>query len=360
MRDPAGTPADTVVIVTGAATAVDATGVTFALADPYRHLTAVRLEQDVDRTARDFTRERTRWSLRMPRPEVDRLEYLFEVEDHNGHRATIPDPGNPDVAPGAFGAKSVVTFPGYQPPAWLDADAIAGTETPIDVEAPLLDGSVTGTLWEPAGLAARAPLLVVHDGPEFAALGGFISYLAASIESGALPPLRAALLGPGERNVWYSANPGYARTLLDKILPTLPDATVRIGVGVSLGALAMLHAHRMRGGAFHGLLLQSGSFFTPDLDAQESAFYGWHAVTRFVASVHRARRDARPVSTAMTCGLPEENLANNQRMARTLSRLGYPVRLSPVRDAHNYTAWRDALHPHLTDLVTTVATAHAA
>ena len=62
----------------------------------------------------------------------------------------------------------------------------------------------------------------------------------------------------------------------------------------------------------------------------------------------------------MTCGVPEENLANNQRMAQSLLRLGYPVKISTVRDTHNYTAWRDALHPHLTDLVTSVAAAHAA
>ena len=62
----------------------------------------------------------------------------------------------------------------------------------------------------------------------------------------------------------------------------------------------------------------------------------------------------------MTCGVPEENLANNQRMAETLTRLGYPSQITAVRDAHNYTAWRDALHPHLTDLISSVAAAHAA
>ena len=40
-------------------------------------------------------------------------------------------------------------------------------------------------------------------------------------------------------------------------------ATVRIGVGVSLGALAMLHAHHTHPGTFDALFLQSGSFFTP-------------------------------------------------------------------------------------------------
>jgi enterochelin esterase family protein len=47
-------------------------------------------------------------------------------------------------------------------------------------------------------------------------------------------------------------------------------------------------------------------------------------------------------------------------MAQTLGRLGYSAQLTPVRDAHNYTAWRDALHPHLTDLVSSSVAAHAA
>ena len=46
------------------------------------------------------------------------------------------------------------------------------------------------------------------------------------------------------------------------MLPALPAATVRVGVGVSLGALAMLHAHRTQPPAFDALFLQSGSFFT--------------------------------------------------------------------------------------------------
>jgi enterochelin esterase family protein len=41
-------------------------------------------------------------------------------------------------------------------------------------------------------------------------------------------------------------------------------------------------------------------------------------------------------------------------MAATLRRLGYAARMVTVPDAHNYTAWRDALHPHLTQLVAEV------
>lgn len=342
--------------------AVDEDGVTFVLTDRYRRLTAVRLVQDVGLSGGlGFTRDRARWTLRLPRPPVDRMEYLFEVEDDNGNRWTITDPGTVRQAPGAFGAKSVLEFPGYQPPGWLAAPIVEGTEVPFDVDAPLLDATVTGTVWTPAGLGEEpAPLLVVHDGPEFAGLGGFTRYLAASIATGAVPPLRAALLAPGDRNAWYSASPGYADTLVSAVLPALPAATVRVGVGVSLGALSILHAHRTRDGVFDALLLQSGSFFTPDLDPQESGFSGFRAVTGFVASLHAAGSDDHPVPTAITCGAAEENLANNALMAKTLRRLGYPTQVTIVRDTHNYTAWRDALHPRLTELIASLAAPRAA
>jgi enterochelin esterase-like enzyme len=220
-------------------------------------------------------------------------------------------------------------------------------------------------VWAPTTLNIDepAPLLVVHDGPEYASLGGLTHYLGTSIAAGVLPPLRAALLDPGDRNEWYSANPAYAQSLCTNLLSTLDDlavATVRVGVGVSLGGLAMLHAHRLYPQVFDALLLQSGSFFTPILDPQESGFSGFAAVTAFVAEVHGATSDPHPVRTVLTCGTVEENLADNAEMTEALQRLGYPTELVRVRDAHNFTAWRDALEPHLTGLITDAVCARAA
>src|SRR4051794_12837250 len=97
---------------------VDDDGVRFVLRDRYRRLAGVRLVQELGLTGElSFTRERLRpadqWSLRIPRPPVARMEYLFEIEDDNGNRSTITDPGNSERAPGAFGDKSVVRFPEY-------------------------------------------------------------------------------------------------------------------------------------------------------------------------------------------------------------------------------------------------------
>ena len=58
-----------------------------------------------------------------------------------------------------------------------------------------------------------------------------------------------------------------------------------------------------------------------------------------------------PVLVALTCGSAEENLENNRLMARALWTQGYPAALHEVPDMHNYTAWRDAFEPHLSDLL---------
>jgi len=345
---------------------VDDESVIFALTDRSRRLAAVRLVEEIGLSGpTDFARAAGRWELILPRPDVARMEYLLEVEDHNGHRTTVTDPDNPVRAGGAFGDKSVVEFPGYRPPAWLDIDPVPGRQRSLDVDSTALGASITAMLWAPDGLdqAESAPLVVVHDGPEYDRLGGITRYLGAAIRAGTVPAVRAVLLDPGDRNEWYSANPAYAQALCTDVLPAVDDlvrVSARVGVGVSLGGLALLHAHHRHPGAFDALLLQSGSFFSPQLDPQESQFPGFDAVTRFVAHLAAGGADPAAVPTLLTCGTVEENRANNEAMMRHLRGLGYPAELVLVPDAHNYTAWRDALDPSLTRLISAVAGARAA
>jgi enterochelin esterase family protein len=223
---------------------------------------------------------------------------------------------------------------------------VPASSTDFDID------DVSGQLWAPEQLPADAPapLLVVHDGPEYAQLAAFTQYVGAFIADGTLPPLRVALLAPGDRNARYSADEAYAQALCEGVIGQLRQAaTLVVGVGASLGGLAMLYAHCRYPDALDGLMLQSGSFFTPELDPQEQDFSGFPAITSFTADV--AGCDARPVPTVMTCGTVEQNLADNRRMSQVLAERGYPVNLVVVRDAHNYTAWRDALHPNLTGLL---------
>ncbi len=173
-----------------------------------------------------------------------------------------------------------------------------------------------------------------------------------------IPPLRAALIQPVDRNETYSASALYAAALVRELLPDLAHRVPhgkRIGMGASLGALAMLHAHVRHPRTFDGLLLQSGSFFRQRSDKQESSFPRWQRITRFVGSVLRGAAADDPIPIAFTCGTVEENRANNHTVAEALVDQGYPAWLAEIRDAHTWTCWRDGLDPHLAALIEAVA-----
>jgi enterochelin esterase-like enzyme len=332
--------------------------VTFRMADPERRLAGVRLVQDVripgDRLG--FRRGGDSWELAIDRPPVNRMEYKLELSYQNGGVETVLDPGNPRQVAGAFGPKSVLEFPGYTPPGWLSSPAGPGDVTDVEVPATALDAVISVRLWSPEGVPhyERLPLLVVHDGPEYDSLASLTRYLSAGVAGHWLPRLRAALLRPGPRDRWYSANMSYTRALCTTVLPAVTGqvaTSVRVGMGTSLGALAMLHAHCRYPDAFDALFLQSGSFFLPRFDAHEGWFRYYRRVARFVAGVHDGGLPHRPVPAVFTCGVIEENIENNRLMIKTLHGRGYPASLHEVPDMHNYTAWRDAFDPCLTGLL---------
>jgi enterochelin esterase-like enzyme len=338
------------------ATAVEGDTVVFRLADPGRELTTVRLWVDLDvRLERDLVRREGGWELRVAALPLDRVEYLLEADG-----LLVPDPGNPLRVGGAFGDHSWLPLPGYRPPGWLDLSPAPGLRTPVCVrDTPV--GEIGGEMWAPEGTSSTQPLplLVSHDGPEMDAFGRLTQYVGALVEQGRLPAMRVALLAPGERNARYAANERYAAALTERVLPALraqwPTVGAPVLMGQSLGALAALHVAWTRPRACGGLFLQSGSFFTPELDPQESGYSHWRQVTGFVRSVHDAMT-AAPGSPPVTvvCGTAEENLGNNRLMAEHLTATGLTVSWGEGRDGHNWTCWRDLLEPHLTDLLTAV------
>ena len=306
---------------------VTPTEVTFRFPDPDARLSGVRLAQQVrvpgDRL--DFCRRGGTWQLTLPRPPVQRMEYRLELRHHpDGGVEEVCDPANPLRAPGAFGDKSVLEFAGYRPPAWLDAPVLPGAETELLVSSRYLRADVAVRIWAPADAdpAEQLPLLVAHDGPEYAALSGLTTYASALTAAGRLPRHRVALLGPGDRDEWYSANVGYAKALALAVLPAIRRRFAVtgpvVGMGASLGALAALHAQRRHPGLFGGLFLQSGSFFTRRLDPQERIFGRYARITRFVGETRRGTLAAEPVPAALTCGALEENLANNRALTEVL------------------------------------------
>jgi enterochelin esterase-like enzyme len=336
----------------------------FRYRDGSRTVTRVRLLHELLRPrAVDFGRTRPpgSWLLRFPRPDSDRFEYQLELTRRDGSVEVVCDPLNPLRAPGPFGEKSVLEFRGYRPPEWLDEDAPPGELETVAIESRALRTTLQVPIWTATGGSPgeKLPVLVVHDGPEYAAYSSLLRYLDAAWADGRVPTMRAALLPPpGNRNESYSASARYARALMQDILPALAEAAPApgyraplVGMGASLGALAMLHAHRFHPQSFGALFLQSGSFFRQRFDPQESRFVRFRRISRFVGEVLAGKGWFEPVPIAMTCGTAEENLANNRALARALAKQGYNVSLHDHRDAHSWVGWRDAFDPYLARLL---------
>ncbi|HEY0621214.1 MAG TPA: alpha/beta hydrolase-fold protein [Kribbella sp.] len=336
--------------------AVEGAEVVFRLADPEHALPGVRLWEELGLAAEqlEFKPVDYGWELRLPRPSVHRMEYLFDIAD-SGMRT---DPTNPRVVGGAFGEHSWLPLPGYVEPAWISAEPIPSSLTPLPVD-PTPVGPVDVHVWAPEGIAPgfELPLLLSHDGPEFASYAGLTQYVGAMVAEGTLPPLRLALVRPGSRNLWYAANPQYAETLTNHVLPAIASqykSKLPVMMGASLGALAALYAEWNHPGTFAGLFLQSGSFFTRATDPQESKFEYYAEVTGFVQQVLTATEPPSRPLVGMTAGTPEENVHNNRVMAAHLTSLGLEVGFDETPDMHNFTAWRDVLDPSLTNLLTRV------
>src|SRR3954451_20894657 len=196
---------------------VDQAGVTFRFRDPDHALVAVDLVQEGARSriGPAFESVADGWEVRFDRPEVDRFEYMIELTHADGGSELILDPANPRAAPGPFGWKSVIDFPNYRNPPWLAAlagDLPKGTETDYEIDSRLLGMRQRVVLWTSDGAAPTdtLPLLVVHDGVEFAEYSSLLGMLRALTHDGMLPPMRAALLYPAAREDHYAASPTYA------------------------------------------------------------------------------------------------------------------------------------------------------
>ena len=123
-------------------------------------------------------------------------------------------------------------------------------------------------------------------------------------------------------------------------------------MGASLGALAMLHAHAPPPAARSTACCSSRAASSASAPTSTRVgFPRYRRITRFVGTVLRGVDVARPIPVAITCGTAEENRANNEAVAAALTQQGYPAWLATVRDAHNWTCWRDAFDPHLPALI---------
>ena len=351
------------VVSTTAPRAVTLDTIEFTYADRGRALAGVALAHEFRRPRRIPFAPVPRtglWRLELALPDADRMEYMLELRRRDGSIELVLDPANPLRARGPFGEKSVVELPTYDPPDWIgDEESPWGDVRPLALESARLRATVEGLLWSPADSDPDEPLplLVAHDGPEYAEYSDLLRLLDRLVAFGDVPPLRAALLQPIDRGETYSASARYGRALTGELLPLVQEtaraspAHAPVAMGASLGALALLHAHWHHPGVFGGLFLQAGAYFRERFDKHESGFPRFRRVTRFAGRVLAGRGAPPPIPITITCGTAEENLDNNRAVAAALETHGYDVRLVEHRDAHNWIAWRDCFHPHLAELM---------
>src|SRR5688572_907067 len=145
--------------------------VALRLADPDGTFAAVRLASDLklSENQRAFARNGEGWVLELELPDILRLEYRLEVEHADGGTEHLCDPENPKRAPGAFGEKSVLELPGYEAPAWLDAQAVPGRFDELAVRGRGLGAHAAIRVWSPEDAEPGQPLrmLLANDGPEY-------------------------------------------------------------------------------------------------------------------------------------------------------------------------------------------------
>lgn len=292
------------------------------------------------------------WQLNIPRPPVDRFEYQLVLRS-DGQETRGLDPTNPLQVAGPFGGRSEIRFPEYRMPQWIST-RITGSTVRVQDPPGRLGAPVPIQLFTPASVATdqATPLLIVQDGSDFADRGMLLAWACASAR-----PLRVALLdpAPGFRTAWYAADTGYADHIATAVLPAIRASvpvTSVVGVGASLGGLITLVIHRRHPHALDGLVLQSGSFFRPELDGQEAHWPEFRQVCAAVDEITAAGpADVRAVPVLLTVGAVEENRANNERMAGALALQGYPLTARLVPDAHTVIGWRDAWTPGMNELV---------
>jgi enterochelin esterase-like enzyme len=304
-----------------------------------------------------FHRDGSEWVATVPAPPVDRLEYLLVVRAPDGGESMVLDPANPAHVAGVFGDHSLLELPGYRAPRWLTRTSPPWSAQPVAVDTADPRLAVRGELLTPPGHGPTdtLPLLVVHDGPEYVRLARLLDLLDGLASDDQALRCRVLALQPVDRDRAYAASPVYTGALVDRALPEVLDAVPTtgplVGLGASLGALALTYAAATRPGTFAGLLCQSGSFFLQRFDAHEVRFSGYPRVVEVTTALHADPSPLAAVAMRLTAGLGEENLDNNRALADRLAALGVDAEIAIGRDGHSYTAWRDLLAPTLPRLL---------
>ena len=334
-------------------TTVQTHRIVFRCPDPEHRVDGVRLWTDLDLGVDpQMRRTDAGWELRVPMPRLDCLEYLFEVA--GAGRGWSPTPATPRSRTARSGRTRSWRCPATAEPRWLDLEPVAGRpprgrgRTPSSGSPSVGRRATTGCrCWSPT------------TGPEIDAVR------RADARTSRRWSARASCRRcgwrcwrPGPRDERYAANPAYPAMLGAHGGVHGCCGGSRATTGRCSAARASARSPRCtpRGPSrtsFGGLFLQSGSFFTPELDPQESGFSRFAEVTGFVAAVHAAGRAPPGLPPiAMTCGTRRgEPRPTTRRCAPTSSGSASTSSWGEVRQGHTWTCWRDLFDPHLTRLL---------
>ncbi len=310
---------------------------------------------DVDRSAFSPVPGTPLWLLTMPVTDGGRFEYKLCIQ-HADNEQWMLDPLNPNKAGDPYGENSVCKTFGYTQPDWSKPQgAPAGSIVDLSVTSAVFDEVREEQVYLPANYieGLSLPLLVIHDGADFVTYADLATSLDNLIHTGLIPPTVVALVQTKDRMGEYARGRRHARYLVSELLPILEkryalkqQASQRVLLGASLGAVAALSTVFRYPGVFGGVVLQSGSFILDDKKLQGRP----HPVFRRVAKLVKAFRRAPElpklkafISTGELEGLESENRA----LARLLEDSGVDVQFKSTWDGHHWHNWRDQLRDGL-------------
>ena len=308
----------------------------------------------VDRNAFSKIEGTDLWHARIEVEDGGRFEYKLGIAQ-NGSESWHLDPRNPNRAGDPFGENSVAMTHGYARPEWsLPRGAPEGTVEVIEVESRIFGETRAERVYLPAGYpSCDHPLIIIHDGGEYAEYASLKPSLDNLIDAGDIPPVVGVLIQAGNRMLEYPKGRRHARYVAGELLPAIEaryrvshDPKDRVLMGASLGAVASLATAFRFPGTFGGLVLKSGSFILDRSALRHRPDGVFHRVARLIQAASRVPDlpgTRAFVSTGELEGLADENRA----LARFLKNRGVDVHFQSTWDGHHWHNWRDQLRDAL-------------
>ena len=309
----------------------------------------------VDRTPFDRVSGTDLWVLTLSVEDGGRFEYKIGIAQ-GGDEHWVLDPLNPARAGDPFGENSVCRTWGYEFPVWsVLRGAPAGQIETIVLESPTFAETREERIYLPADYSKDRdhPLIVIHDGDDFDTYASLSVTLDNLIDAGDIPPVVAVLVQTNDRMGEYAKSRRHARYIVNELLPAITaryrisaDATDRVLLGASLGAVAALATAFRFPGVFGGLILNSGSFILDDKTLQQRHHPVFHQTARLVKALRRAP-PMPGIRAFISTGELEGLAGENRALASFLEDHGVDVLFKSTWDGHHWHNWRDQLRDGL-------------